>query len=216
MAMGVNLVIVRHGRTEWNREVRFRGKTDLPLDQVGLAQAGALAGAIRGRWPVVAAVYSSPLLRARQTAEPVATALGQAVQVHAGLCDVDYGSWTGMTPAEVEARDPELHRLWRTAPEQVQFPDGETLRDVQQRLEQLLQEMEYAHSAQTVVLVGHIVVNRVLLCTLLGQGLNAFWRIDQDNGAISTARWARGIGVVASLNDTCHLQGEVPQGGPHV
>lgn len=203
--MAVNLVIVRHGRTEWNREVRFRGRMDLPLDQVGLAQAGALAAATRSRWPAVAAVYSSPLLRARQTAEPIAAALDLAVQVHAGLRDVDYGEWTGLTPAEVEARDPDLHRLWRTLPHQVQFPGGETLNDVQERLEQLLQEMEYAHSGQTVVLVGHIVVNRVLLCTLLGLGLDGFWRIDQDNGAISTARCARGIGAVESLNDTCHL-----------
>jgi probable phosphoglycerate mutase len=204
--MGVELVIVRHGRTEWNRDVRFRGQMDLPLDQVGQAQARAAAGAIQARWPRAAAVYASPLLRARQTAEPIAAALGQAAQVHPGLRDVDYGAWTGLTLAEAERRDPEVYRLWRTAPSQVQFPEGETLDDVQARLLQLLEAMENTHAGQLIVLVGHVVVNRVLLCTLLGSGLDAFWRIGQDNGAINLARCEGSVGTVECLNDICHLQ----------
>jgi len=203
--MGVDLVVVRHGRTEWNREVRFRGQMDLPLDDVGQAQARAAAAAIQRRWPQAAAIYASPLLRAQQTAAPVAAALGKSVQLHAGLCDVDYGAWTGLTPAEASVRDPELYDLWLTAPGRVRFPDGETLGDVQARVQQLLLETGAAHAGQTVVLVGHVVVNRVLLCTLLGLNLDAFWRIGQDNGAINAAYWEPGAGSVACLNDTCHL-----------
>jgi len=203
--MGVELVIVRHGRTEWNRDVRFRGRMDLSLDQVGESQARAVAEAIRARWPHVAAVYSSPLLRARQTAEPIATAYATPAQVHPGLRDVDYGAWTGLTPSEAESRDPDLYRLWRTVPGQVRFPDGEMLGEVQGRLLQFLENIESAHSGQTIALVGHVVVNRVLLCTLLGLDLDAFWRIGQDNGAISLAHCEHGANAVLCLNDTCHL-----------
>lgn len=205
--MGVDLVIVRHGRTAWNREVRFRGQMDVPLDDVGQAQARAAARAIRQRWPSAAALYASPLTRARETAAPIGGALGLPVQIQAGLRDVDYGAWTGLTPDEAAARDPGTHQLWQTAPGQVRFPGGETLGDVQARLQQLLAEMAAVHPEQRVILVGHVVVNRVLLCTLLGLPLDAFWRLGQDNGAINLARYQEEGGIVECLNDTGHLQG---------
>jgi len=203
--MGVDLVIVRHGRTAWNRDVRFRGKMDLPLDEVGLAQAGATARAVRARWPDLAAVCSSPLQRALQTAEPIAAALGLAVQHHPALLDVDYGAWTGLTPAEVEVRDPERYCLWMTAPQQVEFPGGDSLHRMQTRLLDLLEELARAFPGRGVALVSHQLVNRVLLCTLLGLSLDGYWRIGQDNSAINLARYEDGVGQVLCLNDTCHL-----------
>jgi len=205
--MGVALILVRHGRTTWNREVRFRGQMDVPLDKVGWVQAQAAAESIRRRWPAAVALYASPLARARETAAPIGAALGLPVQTHAGLRDIDYGLWTGLTPEEAAARDPELHRRWRTTPGQVRFDGGEGLGDVQARLRQLLSELAWAHSGQRVILVGHVVVNRVLLCTLLGLDLDAFWRLGQDNGAINLAYYEEGGSVVECLNDTAHLQG---------
>jgi len=205
--MGFDLVLVRHGRTAWNREVRFRGQMDVPLDEVGQDQARAVARAIQRRWPNAAALYASPLSRARQTAAPIGAALGLPVQIHAGLRDVDYGAWTGLTPDEAAAREPERYNLWVMAPGQVRFPDGETLGDVQARLQQVLDEMAAAHSGERVILVAHVVVNRVLLCTLLGLTLDAFWRLGQENGAINLAHYQAGDSVVECLNDTAHLQG---------
>ena len=210
------MIIVRHGRTAWNREVRFRGRMDLPLDEVGQAQARAAARAILVRWDAVAAIYSSPLLRARQTAEPIAEALGLPVQVHWGLLDLDYGEWTGLTPADAEARDPDVYHLWQTRPQQAQFPGGESLADVQGRLLHLLEEADQIHTGQRIVLVGHLVVNRVLLCILLEAGLETYWRLAQDPAAINLAHYEDGVGRILCLNDTCHLLDTGIQGGTNV
>lgn len=203
--MGVDLVIVRHGRTEWNREVRFRGRMDLPLDEMGQAQARAAAQAIHSRWPQAAAVYSSPLLRARQTAESIAAALGLVVEIHEGLLDLDYGKWTGRTPAEVAQSDPGRYQQWLTAPDRVRFPGGGSLPGLQEGLLRMLGELEQRHTGQTVVLLGHLVVNRVLLCTLLGLELGALWKLGQEPAAINLARIDDGVGQVLFMNDACHL-----------
>jgi broad specificity phosphatase PhoE len=178
---------------------------DVPLDEVGQAQAHAAARSIQQRWPAAAALYASPLTRAQETAAPIGAALGLPVQVHSGLRDVDYGAWTGLTPDEAAVRDPELYHRWQVAPGQVRFPEGETLGDVQARLQELLVQLRVAHREQVVILVGHIVVNRVLLCTLLGLDLDAFWRLGQDNGAINLVRYQEEGSIVECLNDTCHL-----------
>jgi|YNPNPStandDraft_1061719.scaffolds.fasta_scaffold00888_16 probable phosphoglycerate mutase len=204
--MGIDLIIVRHGRTAWNQEVRFRGRTDLPLDELGLRQAQAAAQAIDARWPAATAVYTSPLRRAQQTAGPIAEALGLEARPCEGLLDVDYGAWTGLSPAEVQERDPERYRLWRTAPQELQFPQGESLLQVQSRLKALLEYLLQEYAGRTVVLVGHLVVNRVFLCTLLGLGLDFFWRLGQDPAAISLVHYADGVGRLLLLNDTCHLR----------
>ncbi|MBN1485733.1 MAG: histidine phosphatase family protein [Chloroflexia bacterium] len=214
--MGVQLILIRHGRTAWNQEVRFRGRQDLPLDAFGRAQAQAAARHIAARWPELAAVYASPLQRARQTAAPVAQALHLDLQIQRGLLDVDYGDWTGRTPAEMEAEDPQRFQRWQSTPQQVRFPAGESLLDVQQRLLHMLELLAATHSEQTVALVGHLVVNRVLICTMLGLGLESFWCIGQDNGALNLLHYESGLGRVLLLNDTCHLWQAQLQGGSHV
>lgn len=205
--MELDLVIVRHGRTVWNQEVRFRGRTDLALDEVGLCQAKAAAQAVRSRWPAAAAVYTSPLRRAQQTAAPIAEALGLAARPCEELVDVDYGEWTGLSPAEVQERYPERYRLWRAAPQELQFPQGESLLQVQSRLQALLERLLQEYAGRTVVLVGHMVVNRVLLCTLLGLDLRFFWRLGQDPAAVNWVHYEDGSGRLLLLNDTCHLAG---------
>lgn len=91
------IVLIRHGQTEWNRLERFRGRADLSLNEVGLAQAEATARRIAAAWPA-SAVYSSPLKRAMETAKIIAEALALAVQPLAGLMDIDYGEWQGLSP----------------------------------------------------------------------------------------------------------------------
>lgn len=209
--MELDLIIVRHGRTVWNQEERFRGRTDLALDEVGLRQAEAAAQAVRSRWPAAAAVYTSPLRRARQTAAPIAEALGLVARPCEELVDVDYGEWTGLSPAEVRERYPERYRLWRTAPQELQFPQGESLLQVQSRLQSLLARLLQEYAGRAVVLVGHMVVNRVLLCTLLGLDLGFFWCLGQDPAAVNWVHYEDGKGRLLLLNDTCHLAG-LPEG----
>jgi broad specificity phosphatase PhoE len=208
---GTRILLVRHGQTAWNAGAgeggaspeRFRGRTDLPLDEVGQAQARAVSGRLKGE--SVVAVYTSPLLRARQTLEPLAEALGLAVQPHNGLLDINYGQFQGLTHAEAAATFPETYRLWRTAPGRVHFPGGERPADVQARLVALLDELAARHPGQTVALVGHQIVNKVLVCAVLGLDLDQIGRIQQDTAGIDVLQRVGDEWHMLRLNDTCHL-----------
>lgn len=229
-------ILVRHGQTAWNREGRFRGREDLPLDEVGLEQAEAAGQRIAATWSV-SAVYTSPLLRARQTAQAIARTLALTPQPLEGLLDLDYGRWQGLSPQEVEERYGDLYAAWLRSPQTVRFPGGERLAQVRERALTAVLELARRHPGETVVLVGHQTVNKALLCAVLtsahagpgwGQaqghvsmstchlGLDdsLFWRIEQHTGAINVFEYREGAFVVTLLNDTCHLHQCAPTGDP--
>ncbi len=197
-------VLIRHGQTEWNREERYRGRADIPLNDVGLRQARRLAAALADT--PVAAVYASPLQRCLQTAEPIARRHGLQVQPLEGLLDIHYGRWQGLTPAEAAEQYPELYRLWLTSPGRVRFPDGEGLKDVRARATSALAELTDRHAGQTVVLVSHKIVCKVIVCAVLGLTKDDIWRVEQDNAAINVFQHEGGSWVVLLVNDTCHLR----------
>jgi probable phosphoglycerate mutase len=203
---GTRILLIRHGQTAWNEgagEERFRGRTDLPLDDTGLAQARAVARRL-GNEPI-AALYTSPLLRARQTIAPLADLLNIPAQPHDGLIDIDYGHYQGLSHTQAAAAFPEQYTLWRTRPGQVRFPGGEGLSEVQARLLRLVDGIAERHPGQTVALLGHQIVNKVLACTLLGLDLDQIWRIQQDTCGFDVFHLADGRWRTLTLNDTCHL-----------
>jgi broad specificity phosphatase PhoE len=207
---GCRILLIRHGQTAWNAEAsdpgtgeRFRGRTDLPLDAIGQAQARALA--IRLTDEPITALYASPLLRARHTIAPLGVKRSLPVQPHDGLLDIDYGDFQGLTHSEAQISNPELYAVWRSSPSQARFPGGEGLADVQSRLQALLNELIIRHRGQTVALVGHQIVNKVLACTLLGLDLDQIWRIRQDTAGINVFQQVDGAWYTLCLNDTCHL-----------
>ena len=213
---GAQIILVRHGQTGWNAGAgaggeRFRGRTDLPLDDTGLAQARALAARLTagGQDQPVAALYASPLIRAQQTLTPLAAELELPIRPHPGLLDINYGRFQGLTHAEAADRYPELYRLWRTTPGRVRFPEGESLADVQARVRALLGEVTARHPGRRLVLVGHEIVNKVLVCTLLGLDLDQIWRIRQEPAGLDLIQEddRRRQWLVQRLNDTCHLAG---------
>ena len=203
---GARFILVRHGQTAWNAgagEERFRGRTDLPLDEVGQSQARAVARRLRSE--PVTAIYTSPLLRTQQTIAPLADQLGLLIQPHPGLNDIDYGRFQGLTHSQAAAAYPDLYAAWRRTPARVRFPGGEGLVDLQGRLLTLLEELEARHPGQTVVLVGHQIVNKVLPCTLLGIELDRLWYIQQDTAGINVFQRLGDMWRLLWLNDTCHL-----------
>lgn len=201
------IVLIRHGQTAWNREVRFRGRADVELDDFGLRQAQATGRYVAARWPVVA-VYASRLSRAMRTAEAIASTHRLTVQPLEGLLDIDFGAWQGLSPDEVAQRYPDLYRAWLETPHTVHFPGGEGLDDVRSRVVAALDEVVARHPGQTAALISHTVVNRVLLCAVLGLGNEHFWRLQQETCAVNVFDVAAdGTCTVALLNDTCHLQG---------
>jgi broad specificity phosphatase PhoE len=203
---GTRVILIRHGQTAWNEgagEERFRGRTDLPLDATGEAQARAVANRLKDEQ--LAALYVSPLLRARQTISPLATERSLPMRSHLGLLDIDYGHLQGLTHSEAKAAHPEIYAQWRAAPGQVRFPGGEELADVQARLWALMDELAFRHPGETVALVGHQIVNKVLVCTLLGLGLDRINRIHQDTAGINIFQNVNGVWLTLCLNNTCHL-----------
>jgi broad specificity phosphatase PhoE len=198
------IVLVRHGQTEWNREEPFRGRADVPLNETGLAQAEVTGRRITAEWKPVA-VYSSPLSRAVKTAEAIAKHVDLSVQVHPGLADIDYGQWQGFTPDEARERWPKMIDTWYNTPQTAHIPDGETLDELRDRGLGAVNELAVRHEGQTIVLVGHTVINRIILLGVLGLGNENFWRIKQDTCAINIFELEGGVFTIISVNDTCHL-----------
>lgn len=202
----VRIILVRHGQTAWNEgagQERFRGRIDLPLDATGQAQARAIVHRLASE--PLAALYTSPLLRARQTIAPLAAKRAMPAQSHDGLLDIDYGCFQGLTHSEAQASYPELYALWRITPSRVRFPGGEGLADVQARLLALLAESASHHAGATVAMIGHQIVNKVLASTLLGLDLDQIWRIRQDTAGINVFQQVDGAWHIHHLNDICHL-----------
>jgi probable phosphoglycerate mutase len=197
-------ILVRHGQTEWNRVERFRGWADVPLNETGLEQARATGKRVAASWKPVA-VYSSPLSRAVETAEAIASHFGLTVQAHPNLIDINYGQWQGLTPEEVKARWPDALATWYESPHQAQIPQGETLEELRTRVMAVVKELGARHAGQTIVIVGHTVINRIILLGILGLGNDRFWRIKQDTCAINVFEAEDGLFTLVSLNDTCHI-----------
>jgi broad specificity phosphatase PhoE len=141
--MPTRIILARHGETDWNLERRWQGHSDRPLNQTGLAQAEELAEQLAGE--PIAAVYSSDLLRAHETARVVAARLGLDVVAVPGLREREFGSWEGLRDVEVEHRFPGAHGP----------PDGETRQEMLRRVLESLEAIAAAHDGETVLVVCH-------------------------------------------------------------
>ncbi|MFZ0120163.1 MAG: bifunctional RNase H/acid phosphatase [Pseudonocardiaceae bacterium] len=198
------LLMLRHGQTEHSGQRRYSGRGDLPLTELGQRQAAAAAARL-ARTDGVAAVVSSPLLRARQTAQPVAGVLGVPMTVHDGLIETDFGAWEGLTFAEASARDPELHTRWLTdtslAP-----PGGESMDAVHRRVRRVRDQLIAEHGAATVIVVSHVTPIKALLRMALDAGPSLLHRLHLDLASLSVAEfYYDGPATVSLVNDTSHL-----------
>jgi phosphoserine phosphatase len=212
---GPRLLLVRHGETEWNRQGRFQGQIDVPLNDNGRAQ-GRKAAEFLKAVPIDAA-YTSFMARPKETAEII-------LQHHAGLTlqsvnelqEISHGEWEGLYEADIEGNYPGMLEQWQSQPETVQMPGGENLEQVWMRSIAAWKAIVVAHSGgdtvQTVLVVAHDAVNKALLCHVLGLGPASFWRFKQGNGAVSVIDYPNGIDsapVLTTANITIHLSGSV-------
>ncbi|HEX7586899.1 MAG TPA: histidine phosphatase family protein [Anaerolineae bacterium] len=202
--MTTRFILVRHGQTEWNRGAeRFRGHADMPLNETGLAQAQKVAQRLANE--KIVALYSSPLQRALQTAQPLADLHHLEIQKHDGLLDIDFGAFEGMTLVEARQAFPEVAEKWIAAPGHVKFPKGDSFKQVRTRIEAMLEELASRHAGETVALVSHKVICGATLCVVLGLPADAMWRIQQDNACINTFESRETGWLVTLMNETAHL-----------
>jgi len=198
------IILVRHGHVEGISPERFRGRADLALTTVGRRQADTTARRIHAVW-APAAIYTSPLSRARETGEAIGKPFGLSPSLLDGLVDIDYGQWQGLTPDEVRARWPALLDIWYRAPDWTAIPGGETLQELAARTVSALREVMRRHPQGIVVLVGHDSVNRAILLHALGLPLSGYRRLGQGPCAINELDFSGDGFVVLSMNETSHL-----------
>lgn len=198
------IYLVRHGQTAWNKEEIFRGRTDVPLNETGLREA-QLAGDYF-REMEVHAIYSSPLLRAWETAQKIAEVQRLEVRSLQGIIDMCFGEWEGQSLKDVQEKDGQRFQQWKDEPHLVKIPGGETLDEVRDRAMAVLEKTIQSHSGKTVLFVSHRVVNKVILCSILGLDNSHFWQIGQDTTAINLIQHRDGKYVLSLLNEACHLK----------
>jgi probable phosphoglycerate mutase len=188
------IILVRHGQTAANAEGRLQGRTDRDLSDEGQAQAAALAAALAASGAT--RVMSSPLRRAAQTAAPIATALGLAVEVEPDLIELDYGRWDDRPIAAI---DPADWARWRS---DVAFapPGGESLLTVHARVERWLRTV--LGSSDTIVAVSHVSPIKAAVCVALGVDDAASWRMHLATASICRLARRQGGVVLASFNET--------------
>jgi probable phosphoglycerate mutase len=209
-AGGPRLLLVRHGETDWNRQGRFQGQIDIPLNANGLAQAEA-AGTFLASVSIHRA-YTSSMARPRQTAEVIlASHPGVPLTATRGLVEIGHGLWEGRLEQEIAESWPRLLADWKRAPHTVQMPEGETIHDVWRRsLETWRMIAAGLDAPETALVVAHDAVNKAILCGLLGLTPADIWAIKQGNGGVTVVDYPQGLEgspVLAAMNLTSHLGG---------
>jgi probable phosphoglycerate mutase len=162
------IYLVRHGRTALNAGGRFRGREDVPLDEIGLGEVEATGDRLHahlaaGPAPVPERILMSPLARTRTTAHAIASRFGLEPIADERLLDLDYGAWTAMTPEEAEALDPQAFRTFRTDPYRAHTPRGERVIDVARRIEHARDEIAASLGGGCAVFVTHDIPIQLLL-----------------------------------------------------
>jgi probable phosphoglycerate mutase len=198
------LWMVRHGETAWNAEGRVQGQTDVPLSAVGLAQANAVAAALAGKR--FAALYSSDLGRCRQTAAPVASALGLVVRTDPELRERHYGIFETITYAEAKVRFPEDYARFRAKELDYDFRGGESLRGFFERSIRCLEAIAGAHPGEEVLVVTHGGVLEMAYRHARRLGLSSKRDFEIPNAALSRLSIAGDGWRVLAWAERAHLE----------
>jgi probable phosphoglycerate mutase len=209
------LLLVRHGVTDWNREGRFQGHLDARLADDGRLEARLLGARLAGEAPDLSLV-TSPLSRASETASIIAAAYPEearpAVAEDARLMEIGQGEWEGLTHAELAADDADRYAVWRARAGLDQPPGAETIEHALARVEEALGEL-LDHPAQALCLVTHGGILRLVARHLLQLEARRAWAMDVDNASLSVLvrmHSAEGWRLVR-WNDTGHLLGRTAQ-----
>jgi alpha-ribazole phosphatase len=199
----IRVYLVRHGQTLWNAEGRYQGKMDSALSPLGRSQAARLARALAGA--PFAAIYSSPLVRAWDTALVIAAPHRLPVVPVEELHEIFLGAWEGLTEGEITRRFGDVIARRRRDPERVVPDGGESLAQVQARATRAIEGILARHDDATIAVVAHGAVNKMILLSALDAPHSAYWRIRQDNAGINIVDFIGVHTVVRAMNETAHL-----------
>jgi 2,3-bisphosphoglycerate-dependent phosphoglycerate mutase len=209
MASMTELILVRHGETDWNRELRFQGHVDVGLNAIGHEQARRVAARLAGE--PAQHLYVSDLLRARQTAHPVAEQLGLPTVVEPALREQSFGAVDGMRVDDIKAQHPQAWEAWLRFHEDYCMPGGETMREFHARVMAAMRRIAAAHHAATVVVVTHGGVLDMVWRTARSLPLGGPRQSEIPNAGVSRVRVRDAAFEVVSWADASHLADLPPQ-----
>ncbi|HAW49804.1 TPA: hypothetical protein DCX16_02490 [bacterium] len=192
-------VLIRHAQTDWNKRKIFRGRAEVELNRTGIRQAEKTS-TLLAELPVEI-IYTSPLKRAMVTAQILTRPHNVPVVSDPRLIDIDYGEWQGMS--EEDVKETKLYSDWINRPETIRFPEGESLKDVEERTVSFFKEKIASHNLS--IIVSHRVVIKILLLHIMSLPLSNFWGVRQDPCGITRVEFLEGRYVIHSLNETHHL-----------
>ena len=204
------IILVRHGETDWNKQGRFQGQIDIPLNQNGKFQAKAASEFLKNN--IIQKAFSSSLSRPKETAQIILNEHpGVEISLKDSLKEISHGEWEGKLESEISSDWPDLLKKWKTSPEKVQMPDGENITEVSIRSISGWNEIcKDLKNEETALVVAHDAVNKTILCHLLGLMPSKIWMIKQGNGGITVIDLSEEEGQPAQitcLNITSHLGG---------
>jgi probable phosphoglycerate mutase len=205
------LVFVRHGETDWNRQQRFQGQIDVPLNAAGQAQAQRLADALAGE--SFDLLLSSDLLRTRQTLAPLQQRLTRGAQALPAWREQGFGVLEGLSVDEIKARHPDLWTQWLRHDADYSLPEGESVRAFHARVTAALRALVREHAGRRLLIVTHGGVLDMLWRTVHGQSLHGPRDCAIPNTGINRLRWRDGRLDLERWADDAHLQGLPEQ--PH-
>ena len=201
------IIIIRHGETKWNQTGRFQGHSDVPLSETGRAQAEALGRNLA--LDHVDAIYASDLIRAMETAAPLAARFGLTVTSDPLLRELNFGAWEGRSFSDVNAENPDAMKQFYNDPERADIPHSEPFPDFQKRVAGRVRAIAAEQRGKRVVIVSHGASIRILLTDILAMPIRSIWHISQLNTAVNKIRFEDdGFAVVTLMNDTSHLHGD--------
>lgn len=202
------LFLIRHGETDWNLEERMQGQTDKPLNARGIEQAAQLAARLAAE-ENIDTIYTSPLSRARVTAEAIGSRLGVAPIIDSRLAERSAGALEGMTLAEIQVNYPQVVRAWREENVRVLLPGGENQEELHSRVVGFLRMLRSQHAEKRVAVVSHGGTLSMLLASILDMDINKRFPFRLDNASVSQIDLERPRPRIDLLNDTCHLRATV-------
>ncbi len=203
----MNLILIRHAETEWNRVGRCQGFADVELCDSGKRQVEELAKSLKDE--SISAVYSSDLKRAIDTAKAIAEYHGLSVEFDPDLREMNQGELEGLTFVEIREKYAELLSAWVQSPETVKLPGGESLKELQERALRAIERIYKRHPEETVVVVSHNLTIITLLCQFTGVGLGEFRKFKLQATSKNVILFRNGHFSVDILNDVAHLAHEL-------
>ncbi len=202
----VKVILVRHGETDWNAVRRIQGgSSDTPLNETGKKQAASLA--LRLRSEKLRAIYSSPLQRARNTAQAIARYHQLEVKIEPSLKEIEVGELEGVTVTEIGKRLDQLLTAKSQGEALPRMPGGESLTEVQQRAWDTIQHLVGQHPDGVLVVVSHYFVILAIVCATLNLPLSQIGRLRLGAGSISTITFDQSVTRLILFNDSCHFTG---------